>query len=65
LRAASARDESLDNKTTLAPCPANTWAMASPIPIEAPVTTTTFPLSSMFAFVFAADDEVKMAGTMS
>src|SRR5882762_1781376 len=33
--------------------------MASPIPIEAPVTTTTFPASSMSAFVFPHTFEVK------
>src|SRR4051812_353192 len=49
LRAASARDESRDSKTILAPCSANSLEIASPIPIEAPVTTTTFPASSMLA----------------
>src|SRR2546430_733822 len=33
--------------------------MASPIPMEAPVTTTTFPASSMPAFVFSPHIEVK------
>src|ERR1700722_9165403 len=46
-RAASARPASRDSRTTFASCCANTLAMASPIPIEAPVTTTTFPASSI------------------
>src|ERR1700686_3503574 len=46
-RAASARPASRDSKTTLASSCAKTLAMASPIPIEAPVTTTTFPASSI------------------
>ena len=48
-RAASARTVSRDSSTTLAPSAANRFAIASPIPMEAPVTTTTFPSSSMIA----------------
>src|ERR1700683_885999 len=48
-RAASARAESRDSRTTLAPSSANNLAIASPMPIEAPVTTTTCPTSSMLA----------------
>src|SRR5438445_10667263 len=47
VRAASARPASRDSSTTLAPASAKILARASPIPIEAPVTTTTFPTSSM------------------
>src|ERR1700686_905071 len=45
--AASAPPASRDSRTTFASCCAKTLAMASPIPIEAPVTTTTLPESSM------------------
>ena len=39
---------------TLAPTSTKVFAIASPMPIEAPVTTTIFPSSSMLAFVFSA-----------
>src|SRR4029077_792315 len=47
IRAASARPASRDSMTTLAPCATKILVRASPIPIDAPVTTTTFPSSSM------------------
>jgi len=46
---------SRDNSTMLAPCSEKMRAIASPIPIEAPVTTTTFPASSMSGFYSAAE----------
>src|ERR1700681_475925 len=46
-RAASARDASRESRTTLPPLCTKALAMASPIPIEAPVITATLPASSM------------------
>ena len=42
-RAASTRPESRESSTTRAPCSTKSLAMASPIPIEAPVITATLP----------------------
>ena len=58
-RAASARLASRDSNTTLAPSSAKTLAIASPIPMEAPVTTTTFPSISMATLVSRAARQVK------
>src|SRR5438105_3177348 len=49
-RAASARPESRESTTRFAPWSPKILATASPMPIEAPVTTTTFPERSMSSF---------------
>src|SRR5258708_16272294 len=46
-RAASARTASRESITTCAPCSAKSLAIASPIPMDAPVITATLPESSM------------------
>src|SRR3546814_6996115 len=38
--------------TTAAPAPAKAFEMASPSPLPPPVTTATFPLSSIFAAIY-------------
>ena len=63
-RAASARPVSRDRKTTFAPFCTNNFAMASPMPIEAPVTTATFPLSSMTCFYSVAPFKSTYEGTI-
>src|SRR5215467_14646315 len=50
-RAASALAASRESKTTLAPRSENKRARDSPIPIEPPVTTTTFPEISMLVLL--------------
>src|SRR5258708_617360 len=55
MRAASTLAASRDNSTMLAPCSAKICAIASPIPIEAPVTTTTFSASSISGFYSGAE----------
>src|SRR5690348_12535541 len=49
-RAASARLASRDSTTRFAPWSPKIFAIASPIPMEAPVITTTFPERSMSSF---------------
>ena len=61
-RAASARAASRDSRTTLAPSPAKTLAIASPMPMEAPVTTTTLPVEFHDRVVFSAPRQVKIRG---
>src|SRR5271168_1519086 len=63
-RAASTRPASRDSITTLAPRSAKIFAIASPIPMEAPVTTTTFPESSIARFYSSATCEVKRCDTI-
>ncbi len=63
-RAASARLASRESNTTLAPSSAKTLAIASPIPMEAPVTTTTFPAISMATLVSCGGRQVN-AGKFS
>jgi len=49
-RAASALPASRDKITTLAPSCTNSLAMASPMPIDPPVTTATLPTSAAASF---------------
>ena len=64
-RASSARATSRDSNTTFAPLSANILAIASPMPIEAPVTTTTLPVISIRFFYACARLQVKRTRSSS